>query len=233
MSTPTGSDSPATHVGATTVNVRKASSGSENTETKHAARRSKSYPADLTDSGEEESSFERQPSLRQKLFGSRGRKTPEGSKGSETCSSETLTQSNDSLSSSKSGKQNDSSKSKRGKSGKSHDSTNSKDGKPSKRKTLMGRFSSSRPLSVVEVTDKTPKQNVHQRTKSDASVVKKRIDIGSTSPSTQAGNGLENSPSVSSYHTVVSLNYQSTTSIAMDHSSIRQTFELGKLITNH
>ena len=224
----TTTDSPAsTPVGATTVHVRKSSAGSQSSETKPVAQRSKSQPADFTDSADDESSFERRASLKQKLFGGRGRnKTPEGSKSSdkgsrssekssrsseksskssEKGSSDALTQSSDSISSSKSGKQgqNDHTKSKRGKSGK--DNSNSKEGKGSKKKTLMGRFSSTRPLSAVEVVDNSPKQIVHQRTRSDASLVKKHLDAGPTSP--QAGIVLENSPSHSSCHTVVSLDY--------------------------
>ena len=222
--TPTHSDSPATHVGATTVHVRQSSSGSQGSETKPAAQRSKSYPVDCADSGEDESSFERRASLKKKLFGGRGQKnkTPErskgsekgskssekGSKSSEKGSSDTLTtESNDSLSSSKSVKhgQNDQTKAKRGKSAKGHDTPNGKEGKGSKKKTLMGRFCTTRPLSAVEVVDNTPKQNSHQRTRSDASVVKKNLDSGQTSP--QTGIVLENSPSHSSYHTVVSVEY--------------------------
>ena len=227
--TPTHSDSPATHVGATTVHVRQSSSGSQGSEKKPAAQRSKSYPVDSADSGEDESSFERRASLKKKLFGGKKNKTPErskasekgskssekgsrssekGSKSSEKGSSDTLTtESNDSLSSSKSMKhgQNDQTKTKRGKSAKGHDTPNGKEGKGSKRKTLMGRFCTTRPLSAVEVVDNTPKQNSHQRTRSDASVVKKNLDSGQTSP--QTGIVLENSPSHSSYHTVVSVDY--------------------------
>ena len=217
---PTHSDSPATHVGATTIHVKP--STDENTEAKPVAKRTKSQPADLTDSGDEQSSFERRASLRQKLFGPRGRnKTPEGSKGSEKGSkgsekgskgsekgsSDTLTESNDSLNSSKGGKQrqSDSTKTKGGKAGQNSESKNSKGGKPSKRRTLMGRFSSSRPLSAVDVTDNSSKQNAHQRTRSDASMVKKCLDAEPTSPTPQAGITLENSPSHAGYHTVVSL----------------------------
>ena len=204
----TYSDTPTAHVGATSVRVRKTSL--ENTEKKQGIKKSKSCPADATDSGDEPSPFERKSSFKSRLFGSRGRnKTPEGSKGTEDCSSETLNESNDSLSSSKSGKQgqsNDSKNSKGGKSGQNNDSTNSKGSKSSKRKTLLGRFTSSRPLSTIEVRESSSKENVHQRTKSDASVVKKCIDAGTTSPVLPQAGGivLENSPSNSGYSTVVS-----------------------------
>ena len=203
----TYTDTPTTHVEATPVRVRKTSQ--ESTEIKQSIKKSKPCPGDATDSGDEQSPFERRASLKSRLFGSRSRnKTPDGSRGTEDCPSETPTEINDSLHSSKSRKQgqhNDNKHSKGGRSGQNNDSTNSKAGKSSKRRTLLGRFTGTRPHSTIEVRETSSKDSAHQRTKSDASVVKKCIDAGATSPIVpQPAIVLENSPSNSGYSTAVS-----------------------------
>ncbi|XP_028391805.1 puratrophin-1-like isoform X2 [Dendronephthya gigantea] len=216
------SDLPATHVGATTVHVRKTSA--DNNSEVHAkpdAKRSKSVPVETTDSGDEQGSFERKGSLRQRLFGPRGRnKIPEFSKASDSGgSSETLTKSNENLDSkNNSASQNAESKnsgnkltksrkskssSKHKKAAQSGEEANGKDGKSTKRKTFMGRFTSSRPLSVVEVRDNSSKQSAHHRTRSDASVVKKCLDGETEIQSSPTEIVLEGSPSSPGYHTVV------------------------------
>ena len=218
------SDLPTTPVGPTTVHVRKISADNiSEVHTKHDAKRSKSVPVDSTDSGDEHGSFERKGSLRQRLFGPRGRnKIPEFTKTTDSGgSSETLTKSDENLDSksnssaqntegkntgnkhTKSGKSLKSS-SKHKKAAQSGEEANVKDRKSSKRRTFMGRLTSARPFSVVEVTENNgSKQSTHHRTRSDASVVKKCLDGETENQNSQAGIVLESSPSSPSYHTVV------------------------------
>ncbi|XP_046843410.1 pleckstrin homology domain-containing family G member 4B-like isoform X4 [Xenia sp. Carnegie-2017] len=157
-------------------------------ETKSLLKKTKSNAGDGADSGDDQN-FERRPSLKKRLFGSRGKKSVD--KAPQNGSAENIVQNNDIPGSSKDGKPN-------------IDYNSTKAAKASKRRSFIGIFTSSRPPSVVDGQNINDGK-IHQRRQSDTSAITTQTPE-STSPtnkSTKTDIVLDQSPSQSSYHTVV------------------------------